>query len=187
MWAALGRDLAALHETDMGEFGWARPDTLRSALAAPDLVAVERFWGATLPRLADVIAAREELANAMDVLPSVFVHGDSHTGNIAVADESLIFLDWQMSGTGRPGADLSFLNVRAAPAGVTAPPELAAAYLRNRDVGPRALERALLAEEMAVYVFQWPPFAAYNTPAGVERVRQRASLLATRWFQEAYA
>jgi aminoglycoside phosphotransferase (APT) family kinase protein len=183
MWAALGRDLAALHS---GEPAWRRPDQLRAALAAPDLAAVELFWGATLPRLADLVSARTDLNRAMDALPAVFVHGDCHTGNIAVTGESLTFLDWQMSGSGRPGTDLAFLTVRATPAGVTAPPDLTAAYLRHRNVDRRTLQLALLAEELAVYLFQWPPFAAYNTPAGVERVRQRAARLTTRWFQEAY-
>jgi aminoglycoside phosphotransferase (APT) family kinase protein len=186
MWTTLGRDLAALHDmADPAEPAWIRPDHLRAALAEPDLVAVERFWGATLPRLGDLISARGDLANAMDALPAVFVHGDCHTGNIAVTGESLSFLDWQMAGSGRPGTDLAFLNVRAAPAGVTSPAELTAAYLRHRDVDRRLLELALLAEELAVYIFQWPPYAAYNAPAGVERVRARASRLTTRWFHQA--
>jgi hypothetical protein len=33
-------------------------------------------------------------------------------------------------------------------------------------------------EELAVLVFQWPPFAAYNDAAGISRVRRRARYLA---------
>jgi aminoglycoside phosphotransferase (APT) family kinase protein len=185
MWTALGRDLAALHEmADPGQAAWTRPDQLRAALAAPDLVAIEEFWGATLPQLAELIAAREDLVTAMDVLPSVLVHGDCHTDNIAVSGGSLSFLDWQTTGRGRPGSDLAFLNVRAATAGVTAPVELTTAYMRHRDIDRRVLQHALLAEELAVYVFQWPPFAAYNTLTKVERVRRRASRLTTHWFEK---
>jgi hypothetical protein len=90
--------------------------------------------------------------------------------------------NWRL---GRPGTDLAFLTVRATPAGATASPDLIAAYLTHRNVDRRALQLALLAEELAVYLFQWPPFAAYNTPAGVERVRRRAARLMTRWFREA--
>jgi aminoglycoside phosphotransferase (APT) family kinase protein len=184
MWAALGRDLAALHEmADPGQPAWTRPDQLRAALAAPDLVATEEFWGTTLPQLAELIAARGDLVRAMDVLPPVFVHGDCHTDNIAVSGGSLSFLDWQMAGRGRPGTDLAFLNVRAATGGVTAPVELTTEYMRHRDIDRGVLRRALLAEELAIYVFQWPPFAAYNTPVEVERVRRKTSRLTTRWFE----
>jgi aminoglycoside phosphotransferase (APT) family kinase protein len=58
-----------------------------------------------------------------------------HTDNIVHSSESLVFLDWQMSGVGRPGSDLAFLNVRAMPAGVTTPPERTARFrtlLRDR-------------------------------------------------------
>ncbi|MFF5290173.1 phosphotransferase enzyme family protein [Paractinoplanes globisporus] len=188
MWAALGRDLAALHDmADLGGQPWTRPDHLREALAVPDLAVVEQFWGATLPRLADLISARTDLFDAMDALPAAFVHGDCHTGNIAVTGEGLTFLDWQMSGRGRPSTDLAFLNVRAAPAGVTPPPALTTAYVAHRGLDRRMVELAILAEELTIYVFEWPPFAAYNNSAGIERVRQRASRLARRWFQRAYA
>ena len=186
MWTTLGRDLAALHEmTNLGQPAWDRPDDLRSAVAVPDLVAIGKFWSATLPRLTELIATRGDLAKAMDTLPSVFVHGDCHTGNIVVSGGSLSFLDWQTAGSGRPGADLAFVNVRAATHGVTAPADLTAAYLKHRDIDRRELQLAILAEELAIYVFQWPPFAAYNTPAEAQRVRQRASRLTTRWFDGA--
>nr|WP_296076405.1 aminoglycoside phosphotransferase family protein [uncultured Actinoplanes sp.] len=171
-WAALGRDLAALHDLPVpdGE-SWARQDGLNDALNAPDLRMVEMFWGPTLPRLADLIVERATLSKTMAALPPVLVHGDCHTENIAVAGDSLIFLDWQVSGLGRPSTDLTFPDVRAKPAGVTAPPELVANYLRHRDVDQTALELALLAEELAVYVFQWPWFAA--GPRLRRRVRQQ--------------
>jgi hypothetical protein len=37
-------------------------------------------------------------------------------------------------------------------------------------------------EELAIFVFQWPPFAAYNSPAGIARVNDRTRQLAATWF-----
>jgi hypothetical protein len=42
------------------------------------------------------------------------------------------------------------------------------------------LRRDLVLEELAVLVFQWPPFSAYNNPVGIARVRERARQLAER-------
>lgn len=183
MWARLGTDLAALHSMPVpwGPTG-NRPDELREAIAQPDLPAVESFWGPVLPQLGEIISRRSELERMMDALPAVFIHGDCHTDNIMDNGQSLVFLDWQVSGIGRPGADLAFLNVRSTPAGVTAPPELLDAYLAARPLGRETVERALLAEELAVFTFQWPPFAAYNSPAGIGRVQRRTRALAERWL-----
>ncbi|BCJ47929.1 hypothetical protein GCM10010168_22880 [Actinoplanes ianthinogenes] len=183
LWTTLGRDLAALHDIPLPAT-WPRPDALTDALTEPDLPTTERFWAATLPRTADLIAARDSLAEAMAAVPPAFVHGDCHTGNLVVAGDTLIFLDWQVCGPGRPTTDLAFPAVRATPAGVAAPTGLIDAYLRHRRLDRASLNLALLAEELSTYVFQWPPFAAYNTRKGIDRVRHRAAHLATRWFAE---
>jgi Ser/Thr protein kinase RdoA (MazF antagonist) len=183
MWATLGRDLAALHSMPPpANPNWHRPDALRWALADPDLAAIQAFWGPVLPRLADILSRRSELEETMAALPPAFVHGDCHTDNITHSEGSLVLLDWQVSGIGRPGSDLAFLNVRAMPAGVTAPPDLLDAYLSGRPCDRRTLELALVAEELAVFIFQWPPFAVYNSLAGVARVRQRTRALCEQWF-----
>jgi Ser/Thr protein kinase RdoA (MazF antagonist) len=179
MWVALGKDLAALHS--MQGPALQRPDALQLAMANPDMAAIESFWGPALPMLAELLTRCAELEQSMDSLPSVFGHGDCHTGNILHAGGSLVFLDWQVSGLGRPGSDLAFLNVRAASTCVTAPPDLLDAYLSGIPTDRRALELALVAEELAVFVFQWPPFAAFNWPMGNEHVRQRARVLCSRW------
>jgi len=184
MWAELGRDLAALHNMPRPAGpGWSRPDALRQALADPELPAIGEFWGPTLPRLGEILARRAELRRQMDALAPVFVHGDCHSDNIALSGESLVFLDWQGAGIGRPGSDLAFLNVRAIPAGVIAPPALLDSYLDGRPGERRTVELALLAEELAVFVFLWAPFAAYNTPAGIDRVRHRTQALAQQWLR----
>ncbi len=183
MWARLGEDLAALHSMPLPvSTTWSRPDRLRQAIAQPDLPTIEAFWGPVLPSLAQVISRRNELERMMDALPTVFIHGDCHTDNITSTGRSLVFLDWQVSGFGRPGSDLAFLNVRALPAGVSAPPELIDSYLAVRPGKREELELAVLAEEIAIFVFQWPPFAAYNSPSGIDRVQRRTRALCDRWF-----
>ncbi|MFD9538574.1 phosphotransferase family protein [Streptomyces sp. NPDC060022] len=158
MSAALGRELASLHGMPLpADASWGRPDALRQALTEPDLPAIEAFWAPTLPLFAEIVSRRAELERRTEGLPRVFIHGDCHTDNITHTEESLVLLDWQESGVGRPVPDLAFLNVRAVPAGVTAPPELLDAYLSGRPHDRRTLELALLAGELAVFVFQWPP------------------------------
>lgn len=60
------------------------------------------------------------------------------------------------------------------------PPELVRDNLAHRsaDHDPAELRVAILLEELAVYVFEWPPVAAYNDWVGVARVRRRARTLA---------
>ncbi|MET7368170.1 aminoglycoside phosphotransferase family protein [Streptomyces sp. NPDC005566] len=184
MWATLGRGLASLHNMHVpAEANWGRPDALRQAMAEPDLPTIEAFWAPSLPLFAEIVSRRAELERWTEALPRVFIHGDCHTDNVTHSGESLILLDWQESGAGRPGSDLAFLNVRAVPAGVTTPPVLLDAYLRCRPHDRRTLELALLAEELAVFVFQWPPFAAFNSPTGIDRVRQRTRDLSERWVR----
>ena len=183
MWAALGRDLAALHSMPgPADPGWLSPDELSRAVAEPDLPMVEAFWRPVLPQLGEILARRAELAGWMGALPPAFVHGDCHTDNIMHVRDSLVFLDWASAGLGRPGSDLAFLNVRATPAGCLAPPELLRSYLGGRPGEHRAWRLALLAEELAVFLFQWPAFAPYNSAVGIDRVRRRTRALAEQWL-----
>lgn len=66
---------------------------------------------------------------------------------------------------------------------MTVPQALIDAYLEHRPYKRGTLRRALLAEELAILVFLWPPFAAFNSPLGIDRVRRRAHELAERWFE----
>ncbi|MGW4462139.1 phosphotransferase family protein [Micromonospora sp. NPDC004704] len=184
MWANLGRELAALHSMPLPEgASWNRPDALHEALTDPDLDGIHAFWADVLPQLADLVARRVELEEHMEALPPVFVHGDCHTDNIVHSADSRVFCDWQAAGIGRAVSDLAFLNVRATPAGVTVPRALIDTYLDHRPYERHTLQRALLAEELAILVFLWPPFAAFNSPAGINRIRRRARELAEQWFE----
>ncbi|HEY1486694.1 MAG TPA: aminoglycoside phosphotransferase family protein [Micromonosporaceae bacterium] len=183
MWSALGCDLAALHAmAPPAQPGWHGPDPLRQALADPDLAATRTFWAPTLPHLDELLSRLAELEADMTAVPPAFVHGDCHTDNIVHRAGALVFCDWQSAGTGRPLSDLAFLSVRATPAGVTVPAAVLDAYLAGGGHERRTVERALLAEELAIFLLQWPPFAAYNSPAAVERVRRRTRMLADRWL-----
>jgi hypothetical protein len=95
----------------------------------------------------------------------------------------VVLCDWQESGTGRAESDLVLLGVRAAPSGVRVPAVLVEEYLRQRvgaggELDVAGFRRSLVLEELAVLVFQWPRFAAYNDAAGISRVRRRARYLA---------
>jgi aminoglycoside phosphotransferase (APT) family kinase protein len=183
MWASLGRDLGSLHTMPPPSGGeWAaRRDALSEALTAPRVEQVTAFWGMALPLLPVILARRAELAEQIAGLPPVFVHGDCHTGNLVHSAGSLVFCDWQAASIGRPGSDLAFLSVRAAPLGVAVPDDLVDGYLERRPCDRQALRRALLAEELATFVFLWPPFAMFNDAAGIARVHRRARALADQW------
>lgn len=193
-WQALGQGLARLHTMPVPAGDWDRPDGLLAALATADVDEVATFWTGHLPQLGELLDRRDTIRDRLGSAPAVLVHGDCHTGNVVHDDDSdgagdgdggLVFCDWQESGTGRATADLALLSVRATPSGTPVPDGVVQEYLRqcarggvvHDDVGFR---RALVLEELAVLVFQWPPFAVYNGPAGIERVRRRARYLADR-------
>ncbi|WP_159450941.1 phosphotransferase family protein [Micromonospora cremea] len=184
MWANLGRELATLHSMPLPTgTGWNRPDALLEVLANADLEEIRAFWAPVLPQLADLVSRRFELEDQIGALPPVFIHGDCHTDNIVHSAGSLVFCDWQAAGIGRAVSDLAFLSVRVTPAGVTVPRALVDTYLDGRPGERRALQRALLAEELAILVFLWPPFAAFNSQPGIAHVHRRARELTARWFE----
>lgn len=193
-WRGLGGALARLHTMPVPAGDWDRPDVLLGALAAPDLGAVAAFWSDRLPRLDELLAGRGALRDRLGSVPSVFVHGDCHTGNVLHGaggqgpdqqGRDVVLCDWQESGTGRAASDLALLSVRATPSGTRVPAVLVEEYLREcaragAELDAVELRRGLMVEELAVLVFQWPPFAAYNDAAGIARVRRRAQHLADR-------
>ncbi len=181
-WAALGRDLAGLHAFPLP--GQDRPgqDSLVKVLSEPVSDEVTEFWGAVLPELPELLASRDAMRAELAAQPVAFIHGDCHTGNIVHGPDGLVFCDWQSAGPGRPTADLAHLSVRATPAGVTIPREMITAYLDGSGGDAADLEKALVPAELAVFVFQWPPYAAYNNQVGIERVHRRTRLLARKWL-----
>jgi hypothetical protein len=184
-WRALGGGLARLHTMPVPAGEWRRPDSLLEALADPDLDAVVAFWSGHLPGLDRLLAGRAALRGLLGDVPGVFVHGDCHTGNVLHGADAQVMCDWQESGVGRATSDLALLSVRATPSGTRVPAVVVEEYLRRRSGAGEVLDAvafrwSLMREELAVLVFQWPPFAAYNDAAGVARVRRRARYLADR-------
>jgi Ser/Thr protein kinase RdoA (MazF antagonist) len=182
-WSVLGRDLAALHSVQVPLQDWVRPDALLAAMSAPVSGTITKFWSGILPGLPDLLDSRDALRQELASQPAVLVHGDCHTGNIVHAANGLVFCDWQSTGAGRATSDLAMLGVRAAPAGVAIPRDAKTAYVKQRGGGDaNELERALILEELAIFLFQWPPFAAYNSRVAIGRVHDRARDLAAKWF-----
>lgn len=185
-WAELGHALACLHDMSLPTgAGWEdRPDALYEAMANPDLDALRSFWSSSLPELSELFARRVTLWEQLSAVPPVFIHGDCHTENLPVAAGRPIFCDWQVTSIGRPTTDLAFLSVRAEPHGAVVPSVFLDAYLSSRSCDPDMMRRAVLAEELAIFVFLWPPYAAFNDAGAVARVRQRARQLAKWWLAE---
>ena len=181
-WSKLGRDLAGLHAVRVARQDWVRPDSLLDAMSAPVCDIVTRFWTGILPMLSDLLDCREALRDELAAQPAVLVHGDCHTGNIVHAGDGLVFCDWQCTGVGRATSDLAMLGARAAPAGAAVPRDAITAYLNHRGGDVSQLERKLILEQLVIFVFQWPRFAAYNSPAGIARVHDRTRQLAAKWF-----
>jgi Ser/Thr protein kinase RdoA (MazF antagonist) len=178
----LGRDLAALHSVQVAGQDWVRPDALLDTMSAPVSGTIAKFWGGVLPGLRELLDSRRALREELASQPAVLVHGDCHTGNIVHAGDGLVFWDWQSTGLGRATSDLAMLGVRAAPAGIGVPRDAMKAYVNQRGCDVNELERALILEELAIFVFQWPPFADYNSRARIARVHDRTRDLAARWF-----
>lgn len=182
-WAAVGEQLAVLHAMPLpAGADWQRPDSLLAVMAEPDSSEVSACWAGSVPELPAVLSRISRLLADMSALPPVFTHGDCHAGNILFGGHRPALCDWQSAGIGRPVSDLAFLSARATASGAVVPTDLIAAYLARRPQDRRELERALLAEELAIFIFQWPPYLAFNTPATAARVRRRAQALAARWL-----
>ena len=65
---------------------------------------------------------------------------------------------------------------------MTGPPELIDAYVAGRPCDRQVLQHAVLAEELATYLFLWPPYAAINDPAGIARITRRTRALTELWL-----
>jgi aminoglycoside phosphotransferase (APT) family kinase protein len=184
-WLALAVDLAQLHNSATPEPDrWNDGQSPMHALSTPDMTMVEGFWRDDLSPLLDAILERQELLK-QEILGAgeCVVHGDCHTDNILRENGALVWIDWQGTGIGNPARELAFLDVRATPSGALIPPELLAAYCRERDIDPEPMRRSVIAAELSIFLFEWPPYASFNASAGIQRVRQRTRDLAERWLE----
>jgi Ser/Thr protein kinase RdoA (MazF antagonist) len=183
-WLALAVDLARLHGTAVpAPDHWTEMWSPVHALSEPDLPMIERFWREDLGSALDAIVdSRERLAQEILQAGECFVHGDCHTENILREDGALVWIDWQGTGIGNPARELAFLHARATPSGARIPPELLATYCRERNTDLEQMRRSVLAAELGIFLFEWPPYASFNSPAGTQRVRRRTRDLAERWM-----
>jgi aminoglycoside phosphotransferase (APT) family kinase protein len=184
-WLALASDLARLHGTVVpAPDRWKEHWSPFQALREPDLSMVDGFWREDLGSSLDIIIEdREHLERQILQAGECFVHGDCHTENILREDGALVWIDWQSVGIGNPARDLAFLNVRAMPSGAQIPPEMLNTYCSERDKDPERMRRSVIAAELSIFIFEWPPYASFNTPVGTRRVRRRTRHLAERWIE----
>lgn len=185
-WMQLATDLATLHETSIdGEHGWCRPSSWTGLPDDPVLQAASAFWcWAGEPGLIEpVLGGLQPLYEAIRRPTRCFLHGDCHTDNVLIEHDQLVWIDWQNAGLGDPATELAFPSVRATPSGA-APPihQIVQAYADHRGLDRVTLREAVLAAELAIFLFSWPPYAAYNDDVGIQRVHQRVQGLATAWL-----
>lgn len=183
-WMALAHDLAALHQTPVPDESWHRKGSASSSAA--DREQARDYWRG-VERALELVDALfddpEPLWSAAYGQAMVFGHGDCHSDNILVAESGLIWTDWQEAGMARPAGDLAFPSVRATPSGAILPmPEMIKEYAERRSLDPIQLERSVIAAELSTYLFVWPPYASYNSTAGVKRVHDRTMQLARNWL-----
>lgn len=180
-WMALAADLALLHTMPIS--GWQRDWPLMDSLRNPDHSTIERFWRPSLGSSLDIVLDQrtmlEQLIFGSDLS---FLHGDCRTDNILHEDGKLVWVDWQAAGFGNLALDWALLSVRATPSGARIPAAALAEYCRMRGIDFELIHRSVVAAEMSIFVFEWPPYAGFNTPAGVERVRHRTRQLVQQWF-----
>lgn len=184
-WLALAVDLARLHSTAVPEpESWQQNWSPLQPLREPDLPMVEGFWREDLGSMLDaIVESRELLEQEILQAGECFVHGDCHTENILREDGALVWIDWQGTGIGNPAVELAFLDARATPSGARVPPEVLATYCSERDTELERMRRSVIAAELAIFIFVWPPYASFNSDAGTRRVRRRTRDLAEQWIE----
>lgn len=184
-WLALAVDLARLHDTAVPEPDrWKDDRSPFHALREPDMPVVDGFWRGHLTSSLDaIIEGRKLLEQEVLQAGECFVHGDCHTENILRDDGTLVWIDWQSTRVGNPALELAFLNARATPSGARIPPEMLATYCSEREIDLEQMRRSVIAAELSIFIFEWPPYASFNSPAGTRRVRHRTGYLAERWFE----
>lgn len=185
-WLALAADLGRLHQTPIpAGHQWRRPSWLAATLDSPDLDTARAFWSqpGEAELLAPILADPQALHEALDVTADCFLHGDCHTDNVLIEQHQLIWTDWQGAGAGTPAAELVFPAIRAIPEGADVPQDaMTRRYAQARGLDAAPLGRAVLAAELAILIFAWPGYAAFNTDIGIQRIRQRVRHRARDWL-----
>jgi aminoglycoside phosphotransferase (APT) family kinase protein len=185
MWRALATDLAHLHDTTPAEArNWSVEDEARfRPLRNPDIAMVEDFWRDDLAGTLDaILASREALEREILHAGMCFLHGDCHTENILREGDDLVWIDWQGTRMGNPALELAFLHARVTPSGAQVPAWFLDAYCSGREIELEQIRRSVIAAELSIFVFEWPPYTLFDTQDGTSRVRRRTRYLAEQWL-----
>jgi aminoglycoside phosphotransferase (APT) family kinase protein len=184
-WLTLAVDLARLHGTAVPEPDrWIDDQSPFHALREPDMPVVDGFWREDLASSLDaIIESRELLEQEILQAGECFVHGDCHTDNILRENGAMVWIDWQSTRIGNPALELAFLDARATPSGARIPPEMLATYCSERDKDLERMQQSVIAAELSIFIFEWPPYASFDSPAGTRLVRRRTRDLAERWIE----
>lgn len=185
-WMSLATDLARIHAVAVPDRSrWQDAASPFYAIRNPDLPTVEGFWRKDLSDLLDsILASRTHIEEQISAAGQMFVHGDCHTENILVEDHALTWIDWQSAQIGSSARDLAFIDARATPSGARVPDEVLARYCDEFGADHAVMKRAVIAAELAIFIFEWPPYASFNTRLGTQRVRERTIELAMLWSQD---
>jgi aminoglycoside phosphotransferase (APT) family kinase protein len=184
-WAALASDLARLHSAEIPEAtGWGNDDAERFRhLRVPNIAMIEDFWRDDLTGTLDaILASREALEREILHTGTCFLHGDCHTENILHDAHGLVWIDWQGTRIGNPALELAFLHARVTPNGAQVPAWFLGSYCKEREIEFEQIRRSVIAAELSIFVFEWPPYAVFDTPDGTSRVRRRTRYLAEQWL-----
>lgn len=181
-WAALAVDLAALHSTPIPD-DW--PGRAGPRVGDDEIAASVGYWrgGPLGALLRGILDDPSVLLVQADQQHRCFGHGDCHTDNVLLDGGGLVWVDWQQAGPTGPSWELAFPAVRATPSGVVPPmADLLGRYAVRRGLDLADLARSVLAAELWTWLYAWPPFAAFQTPAGERHVHRRVAELARRWL-----
>ncbi|HEY6737575.1 MAG TPA: aminoglycoside phosphotransferase family protein [Actinopolymorphaceae bacterium] len=111
----------------------------------------------------------DDVAAALDGPPECLIHGDWHVGNLLrdPDGQALVWTDWQEVRLGHGPEDLALLWQRAEFDGGTPPREaMLEAYARERGIPIDAtFRRAIVAAELLILLFGWPPWLLFVEPA----------------------
>ncbi|WP_219419102.1 aminoglycoside phosphotransferase family protein [Pseudonocardia nigra] len=161
VWTALGRVHAHWHRkrprgVPVVDAAWWRT-TVRERTLPAVLGAGERTGDPLFPEVAALLeawATDSRLLAALAVLPRTLTHGDAHRGNVLLAADGAVLIDWGNARVAPAGLDLATLAAQGAPAA-----DAYAAAVANATPPPELREVERLWAQVQVHV-QYLGFAA---------------------------
>jgi len=184
-WLEMARQLAALHSMPPpAEDPWIGRSFHRQVPYQPAVDRAERYWSSTdaADGVRPLLAAPDDLAQALRAIPDSFVHGDCHADNMLREGPEIVWTDWQGAGIGCPAGDLAFLWSRAGVDGAELPyEEMLREYAERSEIDPTLFRRAVLAAELNTLIFAWPDYVFGCTADQREHLTSRLLRLLEDW------